>query len=344
MIGYIVNPRRALRAPARCPAHVVAVGASFHAITEDVGARGCQVVAPGPVPSHERVRVKLQNGPGRPLEVKGHVAWVSERAPWRLGIAFDDREVRESTRWVEKLLGANPALAPANRVPSRIPLESVVYLAAPPRLVVDFSEDEVMLLRVIASGARMDELHARLRSRWEEIQRALFSLLARQAVTFFRGAAVHPDAWRRILADHEAQFAAAALGGTPASYPSRPPPPPDTAAARSEARRLETATATTPVPAPGGAPAPAPVAKRPVLTDASRPAPPAVAPAPPRREPPPWGRNADAQRSYEHALQEVEAGRPSGAVPHLRRALALAPGDAEIAGTLLGLLSRDAGR
>lgn len=330
MLGYIVNPRRALRAPARCPAHVVAVGAAFHAVTEDVGARGCQVVAPGPVPSQERVRVKLQGGPGgRPLEVKGRVAWVSERAPWRVGIAFDEREVRESTRWMEKLLGENPALAPASRVPSRIPLESVVYLAAPPRLVVDFSEDEVTLLRAIASGARMDELHARLRSRWDEAQRALFSLLARQAVTFFRGAAVHPDAWRRILADHESAFAAASLERSPPSgYPSRPPSPEETAAARSEARRLEIRPATTPAPERGRAHA----------TVAARPA----ADAPPqRREPPPWGRSAEAHRCYEHALQEVEAGRPSGAVPHLRRALALAPGDAEIAGTLLGLLSRD---
>jgi hypothetical protein len=158
------------------------------------------------------------------------------------------------------------------------------------------------------------------------MQRALFSLLARQAITFFRGAAVHPDAWRRILADHEASFAAASLGRAPA-YPA-PPPSPDETTGR---HRLEARTAAT--VAAGERIAHPVVPQRP----------PAPAPAT-RRQPPPWGRSPEAQRSYEQGLQEVEAGRPSGAIPHLRHALSLAPGDAEIAGTLLGLLSRDAGR
>jgi hypothetical protein len=339
MLGYIVNPRRALRAPARCPAHVVAVGAAFHGVTEDVGARGCQVVSPGPVPPEERVRIRLE-GASRTLEVKGRVAWVSERAPWRVGIAFDDREVPECSRWMERLLDANPALAPVARVPARIALDWTVFLAPPPRLVVDFSEDEVILLRAIASGARVDELHARLRPRWEALQRALFSLLARQAVTFSRGAAVNPDAWRRILADHEAAFAAAALGRPPPSYPAQPAEAPERAAAEGASRPAGAAAAS---PPRWGAPLPAAGAEgeRPGAAGGSprREAAPAL-----RRPPPPWGRPQEAQQSYERALQEVEAGRPSGAVPHLRRALALAPGDAEIAGTLLGLLSRDAGR
>jgi hypothetical protein len=139
------------------------------------------------------------------------VAWTSPQAPWRVGIAFEETSVREGARFMRRLLGAHPQLAPGERVPERIPLDWTVYLAAPPRRVVDFSEEEVVLLRAIASGTRMDALVASLRDRWPVLERALFSLLARNAVTFSRGEAVPPGAWRAILADLESSYAARAL-------------------------------------------------------------------------------------------------------------------------------------
>ncbi len=45
-------------------------------------------------------------------------------------------------------------------------------------------------------------------------------------------------------------------------------------------------------------------------------------------------RSAEAQGCYERAMAELEAGRLAGATALLRRALALSPGDAEIAGAL----------
>ncbi len=211
MPGEILNPRRAARAPARCPATVTVEAGTFAATTEDVGARGCQVVAPARLRQDEVVWLTLEAEGVPGLRARGRVAWTSAQAPWRAGIAFEETAIREGARFMRRLLGAHPHLIPAERVPERIPLDWTVYLAAPPRRVVDFSAEEVVLLRAIASGARMDELVASLRDRWPVLERALFSLLARNAVTFMRGEAVPPGAWRTILADLEASFAAQAL-------------------------------------------------------------------------------------------------------------------------------------
>jgi hypothetical protein len=69
---------------------------------------------------------------------------------------------------------------------------------------------------------------ARLRDRWPAAQRALFSLIARQAVTLQRGQAVHPDSWKRILTDIEASLAVESLGKDGVAAP--PPAPPGVAA------------------------------------------------------------------------------------------------------------------
>lgn len=216
MMEFIANPRRAPRAPARCRARVIAAAATFEGHTEDVGSRGCQVVSPKPIRRGESVRVTLSDARVRePLAVAGRVAWASAHAPFRVGIAFDEAQVRSSSRFVGALLEAYPSLTPLQRVPDRIPLDAWVYLAAPPRLVVDFTRAEVSLLRAIASGARIDDLLARFHDRWPQAQRALFSLLARQHVTFSRGAAVLPEAWRRVLADVEVAQEAEALDRGP---------------------------------------------------------------------------------------------------------------------------------
>jgi hypothetical protein len=77
--------------------------------------------------------------------------------------------------------------------------------------VVDFTPDEALVLRAIGSGATLDDLRVKLRERWGACQRAIFSLLARHHVTLARGEGVHPDAWKRILADLEAAAALADL-------------------------------------------------------------------------------------------------------------------------------------
>jgi hypothetical protein len=336
MAEFIVNPRRGARAPARCRAAVVFAHGRFDADTEDIGSRGCQVVAPKPVSRREPVHLLLINQKvAEPLQAAGHVAWVSAQAPWRVGIAFDEGSLEQSARWFERLVAAHPALAGYRRVPERIALDQTVYLGPPPRFLVDFTADEAVVLRAIASGARIDELRARLRDRWSAGQRALFSLLARQAVTLQRGQAVHPDCWRKILTELEASLAVESLGTGGVAAP------------------LEPAAATTELPVATPASMQAydpthvielqeddgPPLEIGVVTDGS----------PPSRNAPygpgvprdrygagvgwrrPAKRSADAQVALDRGLTEIAAGDVNAGITFLRIALTLAPGDPEIA-------------
>ncbi|HEY6005230.1 MAG TPA: PilZ domain-containing protein, partial [Anaeromyxobacter sp.] len=216
MAEFIVNPRRAPRASARCHAAVVSPAGTFDAETEDIGPRGCQVVSPAHVRTGDALEIAVTSDKvPEPLKARGKATWVSEQPPWRVGIAFDDAYVPSAERWFEKLVTATPSIGPFRRVPEKIAVEAMVYLGPPPRFLVDFSAEEAALLRAIASGARLDELMARLRHTWPAMQRALFSLLARQAVTLSRGHAAHPDAWKRILTEVEASLAVESLGAVP---------------------------------------------------------------------------------------------------------------------------------
>jgi hypothetical protein len=253
MAEFIVNPRRAPRAPARCRAAVASAAGSFEAETEDIGARGCQIVSPRGVKKGETVRLAIASDKvPEPLRVSGKVAWVSARLPWRVGIAFDEAALPESTRWFERLVAAYPGMGSLRKVPERIAVDATVYLGAPPRFLVDFSADEALLLRAIGSGARVDELQARLRDRWPAMQRALFSLIARAAVTLVRGHAVHPDSWKRILGEIEAALAVEFLGAGSPSLAAPPEPSPSSTPVPG-ATPVPTAT---PLPAWPAAPAP----------------------------------------------------------------------------------------
>jgi hypothetical protein len=367
MAEFIANPRRAPRAPARCHAAVLCGDARFEAETEDIGAMGCQIVSPRLVPKGQTVELVVTNEKvEEPLTVRGRVAWVSAQAPWRVGIAFEDVSVAPSKRWFERLVAANPGLSGYQRVPDRIRTDATVYLGPPPRFLVDFTSEEAVLLRAIASGARVDELMARFRDGWPAAQRALFSLIARQAVTFQRGQAVHPDSWKKILTDVEASLAVESLGRVDPGLraPSAPPP-----------------SATAP---PTAARTPPPAAQRPFTAPPPAAARPSAGPVPgaagawtgrqprdptrvvdlpddgsslelatgndaPRGVHPDFEgagvgwrragrRSAEAQAAYESGLAESRAGNVAGALALLRRALALAPGDPEIAheiGTLV---------
>ncbi len=360
MAEFIVNPRRAPRAPARCRAAVVVSPAgAFDAETEDVGARGCQVVSPERVKKGDAVELLLSTDrfPDE-LRVSGTVAWVSEQPPWRVGIAFDEGHVPAGERWFEKLVAATPGLGSTRRVPERISLDAMVYLGPPPRFLHDFTAGEAELLRAIGSGTRLDELQARLRDRWPAAQRAFFSLLARQAVTLTRGQAAHPDAWKKILTEVEALLAVESLGSVAPTLvappePARPDPTP------LPVRALATPLPRAPTPvhgvaAPWGAPAvdphpqleladSGPALDPPQPRGASRADPGAgfTAPSATPASPEGMARSVEAQALYDRALGELQAGSVHGAITLLRQALAQAPGDSEIAATLGKLAFRD---
>jgi hypothetical protein len=178
----------------------------------------------------------------------------------------------------------------------------MLYLGPPPRFLVDFTADEAALLRAIGSGAALYELVARFEIRGAVVDRALFSLLARSVVTMIRGQAVHPQAWKRILDQVEASLAVASLGTGPASLRAPPERP-----------------AATPVPRATPLPTATPV--------------PAATPPPLR------ARSPEVHELFLRAGSELRGGNPAGAAALLRVALALAPGDAEIADAFAKLSS-----
>jgi hypothetical protein len=380
MAQFIVNPRRAPRAPARCQVAVIAAATSFDAETEDIGSQGCQLVSPTRLARGQRIDLAVTNEKlPDPLRIPGVVAWVSTQPPWRLGVAFDEALHAVSGRWFEKLVAAHPGLGWYRRVPDRIALEAMVYLGPPPRFLHDFTPEEATLLRAIGSGVRVDELQTRLRREWPATERALFSLLARHAVTLSRGQAAHPTAWKKILAEVEAALAVESLSGTPPSDPSRP------AASAQRATPVPLATpvpVATPVPLAGRetrGPAPAPWGRAATPLPVASPwgvAPIDPHPISPGGDPGPsfeidgsagarrrmdgvvgWAtpapihkpdhegagigwrgparrRSAEAQAAFDRARAELAQGSVNGALSLLRRALALAPGDAEIADEL----------
>ncbi|MFT3915321.1 MAG: PilZ domain-containing protein [Anaeromyxobacteraceae bacterium] len=248
MPEFVFNPRRSPRAPIRCATQVITARGTVDATTEDVGMRGVQVVSPRQLHKGEPIRLILEHPTvKRALELAGHVSWATPHAPWRAGVAFDEQGLGAARRWYEQLVEANPGLPTLDRVPDRIALDASVFLGAPPRWVVDFTVDEALVLRAIGSGATLEDLKVKLRDRWGACQRAVFSLLARHHVTLQRGQGVHPDAWKRILADLEAEAALGEIAPptpTPAPVAIRPAPP-----------------VAAPVAAPAPVPAPAPAAK-----------------------------------------------------------------------------------
>jgi hypothetical protein len=296
---YIQNPRRSPRAPARCRAKLGFVdGSRVEAETEDVSPHGCQVVSPRAVPLDAQISVELSSDlPVEALAVQGTVAWCSGTPPFRAGIAFAKGGQRSAARWFEALLAADPKLAPRRDVPDRIRTDATLYLGHPPRHVIDFTSEEVEVLRHVAAGATAGSLRSSFRDRWPSAQYALFSLLTRHAVTLDRGAAAHAETWRPTLQQAEASLALESLSSAPAA---------GQAAGRAG-----------PAAEPAARPAPrlAPGSRRP--------------------------RTPGAQALLEKALKDLEEGRFPQAQFALQQALALSPGDAEIARALASAMSRE---
>lgn len=346
--AFIQNPRRAPRAPARCRAKVICTEGVLDADTEDIGSHGAQVISPRRVNKGEPLKLAFSNDrlPDQ-LKLTGRVAWASAQPPYRLGVAFDAAGLADATHWFERLVAAHPDIRLVRRLPERIPLDAMLYLGAPPRFVVDFTREEGTLLRGVGSGASVGELLSRFHDERRVMERALFSLLAHQHLTLSRGASVHPEAWRRILSELEATLAIEELKPAPPQESWwRPPAAPEPARAAPEAA---VGPSCTPVPTP------APLADaRAALRTLEAVGGWGVRPThlPDYRgagvgwRAGPAPRSADAQDCLDRARAELAAGRVNWALALLRRALALAPGDAEIAGALgaLAFKGRNPGR
>jgi len=298
MPEFILNPRRSPRAPVRCRVQIITGQGNVDAETEDVGMRGCQLISPRLMRRSEPVRLVISHPRLRePLEAAGRVAWASPQEPWRLGIAFDEGSQKFARRWYEKLVETVPGIPTLDRIPEKIAADASLFLGTPPKFVVDFSPDEAIVLRSLGSGARIDELKAKLNDRWVPCQRAIFSLLARHHVTLARGHAVHPEAWKKILAEIEASYAIAGLSATEQPTPA----PVLTMPRRTTGLDMPSPPRTTPAPAAATA-----------LSSAG------------------GRRSTEAQACLERGLAEMAAGNSNTAMALLRRAAQLAPGDPEV--------------
>lgn len=315
--GFVVNPRRAPRAPARCRASVQSAAGAFVVDTEDVGAHGCQLVGARAVRSGERVELEISNElVTGALRLTGRIAWAGEVEPWRLGVAFEESGLPRARDWFERLVASHPGVGAFRRVPDRIPLDAPVFLGPPPDPTADFSREEVGLLRRVGDGVAVHEILADVGARWPRVQRSFFSLLSRQHLTLLTRLAVPASSWAEVL-----DRAERSLRGEP---------------------KLDEGERALPEPPPAELRPPPPA--RPIL--GTQHASPGAAAEPPRHAPDLVGagvgwraavsrpRPAEAQRCLEAARAEVDAGRLNDALALLRRALSLAPGDAEIAGAL----------
>jgi len=364
MADFVFNPRKAPRAPVRCRAEVAgADGARWTTETEDVGPRGCQIVAPHRRPVKETLLLVLAaEGVTRTLRVGGKVAWISASEPWRLGVAFAEQDAAVAADWFEALLAKNPALAAYRGVPDRISVDATVFLGPPPRLVMDFTSDEIQILRCIGSGASVGEIRARLKDIWERAQHALFSLIVRRHLVLARGAAVLPGTWKQILAEMEASLAADELERSAPRPPPQwtPPtpaartPPPAVARTPPPTRKVPAVQAPVPTAPPLPPPQPGPVPARETRGMRALDVGGARGRGPRGHEPKhdfegagvgwrsqPRPRSSEADRLFQQAVAESEAGKIDTAIGLLRQALQLAPGDPEIAALLGRLAFRD---
>ncbi|MGC3997181.1 MAG: PilZ domain-containing protein [Anaeromyxobacter sp.] len=343
MSDAIVNPRRVHRATARCRTAISSTEGEFVTETEDIGARGCQVVSPRSLSRGRPVTLLISSPKVRAdLKVQGRVAWVSPQPPWRLGIAFDGGDVPRAAQFMESLMAAYPAIAAARRIPERIATDATVYLGAAPSLLVDFTDDELRLLRAVGVGTSVGELRAGQGDGWPRLQRAFFSLLGSQHLTLSRPSSSHPTAWRHVLGD--------ACAPGPARGPTPAPRAAPEAATASRFAAAEVAAPPRPSPLPPPLPPAAVGCPHPQARAAAAQGAGAVAraldPSAPRGHAPDhsgagvgWrarggARPAEAQECYDRAAAELDAGRAITALALLRRALALAPGDAEIAAAI----------
>ncbi len=307
---FIENPRRFPRVPARLAVGVSARGELFQAVTEDVGAGGCLLVTPRPLVQGAVLRLAIGDArDAGPLSVLGHVAWTSAEARLRAGVAFDGRQpgTVDPDAWLRRWLASQPGLASrVLRAPERLYLDAPLYLLPPPRFIVDLTDEEAALLRLMDSGRTPRDLLDGRSTGAPAVVRALFALFEKRVLTLAMGSSVPAAQWKPVLASLAAEQRAAepAVAPTPAGAE---PTPARTPAAAPHAVPPQGAAAAASVAGPG----------------------PGDAPRPPA-----------AQECLDRARAAVGSGDVHTAIALLRRAIQLSPRDSEIAAMLGSLAFR----
>jgi hypothetical protein len=198
----------------------------------------------------------------------------------------------------------------------------------------------------VASGTSIATLRDRLVGGWAASQRAIFSLLARGVVTVSRSAAVHTAAWKKVMEDLEVDFvveATRAIRTSPFLEAVAPTParPVKSVQRFDEPLDLDIDPRLIPAPPPEPLPfatpeAPAPAAWAPIAPGTARKvaSKPGASTAGTGWRGTTRSRSPQAQECLDNGRTELAAGNSHSALAHLRRALQLSPGDAEIAGEI----------
>jgi len=319
---FIVNPRKSPRLPARCRVTVAHAGAGWLAETEDLSPGGCQIVSPRPLEVGRAARLIIESARvPNPLSVLGRIAWMAGEGRHRAGVSFSERQAGvDPGAWFRKLLVSQPdPEGVLHRVPDRLAAATALFLRPPPQHILDFTPDEVRVLKLLEDGTTIERL---LKGPLApaQVSRVVFALLDRRILTLSLGEAAPAWRWKAALSEIEAQAPSRrGVESPPGRATPRPwiPPPVESlvpsAAPRAAPAQALAAYATHAAPRrwrPGGAPAPARQSARP----------------------------AEAQECFDRAVSAVSAGEFSGAIALLRRALSLSPRDPEVA-ALLGQIA-----
>jgi hypothetical protein len=214
------DPRLAARLPARFAAEIRHRFSRWEAVTEDVGPQGCQLVTPRLVASGREIRLLLQlHALRRTVQGSATVVWSRATTPSRLGLRFlPDPEDRG---WFEALLATDPILAAAAAGrPERLSPRAHLFFGQPPRLVVDFTRDELAVLRRMRQGMAVSELSATFGSSPDRLRGALFALLSRRQLVLDAKRSSSQGAWRQVLAQAEAAEVAQGLAPDRTGRPS----------------------------------------------------------------------------------------------------------------------------
>jgi hypothetical protein len=181
MTQFITNARRDLRLPIHLEAQIAVERVGYLGRTEDVGARGCRILAPLRLLTGTPLRVVLiEAGVPALLSVGGVVVWRQDAAGWRYGVAFAEEDADRAMAWFDDVAGRHAALLEHDRVPDRVRLADRVSLARPAQ--GPLTREEALLVGLAGSSPTVADLRLALGHSWSRAQRALFSLLNRGVV------------------------------------------------------------------------------------------------------------------------------------------------------------------
>jgi hypothetical protein len=181
---FLLNPRRAPRAPIRCEARVaMPSGGYWGSPTHDLGYAGCQLVAPEFLDPGTELRIELvEVRVPTPVTVVGNVAWSSGIAPWKVGVTFLPESAAAARPFFDAILAAYPGLEAYAASPERIPADADLAPGPEPRVDPELGPEEAAVLAAIGAGLRVDLLRQKLGARFAGLLGPLFALLGRQQV------------------------------------------------------------------------------------------------------------------------------------------------------------------